>query len=404
MSPSILGQLWAIPVSVAASLYALLATVLPFLPRLLFLQSSSTRLLSGVSTPTHEESLCRYESLYTRDHPRFFRGTYAQLIDAVKNKLEHALVYLHAEDHDDTLRFTRETLAHPDVLAALSGSTNESTAPVNVYLAPMHAAESVQIASLLGAAAFPFLALVTLSSVQGVTRPAVVWRSEGFVDGPTLASQITAAVQTHGLFLATVRRERRDREVEREMRSAQESAYQESLRRDRERAQRQLREAEQKKAAEDVRKTMVQSKADELKARQARRATLRAAYAADPSPTTPLTDASAAPARIRIRLPSGAQHLRSFAPDALVRDVYAYVDSLDPRNEDAEDPMAWAEARVTATGEDADQEEDEEEEEEGVPDFGFLLCDVYPRREFRDLDRTVVDAGLRGGVSLVVEI
>ncbi|KAI9176190.1 UBX domain-containing protein 10 [Blastocladiella emersonii ATCC 22665] len=383
----VMSKVLALPVHIATSLYAILATLLPFLPQL----ARRHALLSDGSAAGYERAVARYERLYTPEHPAFYRGSYKQLVDDVKAKLELALVYLHSDDHDDTLRFARESLAAPDLAALLAEFK------VNLYFGPMDQPEPFEIAAHLGATAFPFLALITLQSVNGVVKPTVVFRSEGWVAPDTLVAKLRDAIQTHGLFLATVRHQREQQDADRRMRAMQDEAYQASLQRDMERQREQERAAEATRAAEAAKSARRTELAQELRDRKSRRAAARASLPAEPDTAT------AGRTVLQFRLPNGSRVRRAFRDADPVRALYEYVSTLDPLGEDDLDADEWAEAKIKAEEAGASSSEEEDEEESVVQPFGFLLVDVFPRREFRDVDATLAGAGLRGG-NLVVEV
>ncbi|KAJ3365120.1 ATPdependent RNA helicase [Allomyces javanicus] len=358
-----LSKLFDIPLRVAAALYTMLATLLPFLPQF----RKAHTLLPG-SLADYDRLVARYEATYSGDHPDFYRGSYKDLIQDVKQKLQLAVVYLHSDDHDDTVRFCRETLADPDVRGFFQQER------INFYYGPVHLAEAYEVASLLGATGYPCLALITLTSVSGVTKPAVVHRIEGFVTADVLVRQLRDAAQTHGLFMATVRHEREQRDAERQMRAMQDQAYEESLRRDQERQREAERAREEALRAAELAAAQLDAKRTALRLRQSTRASRRASLPAEPT-----TDR----ALVQIQLPDGRVR-RAFRASDPVRAVYEYVDTLDPLGED----------------EIEDVDGEWEEPENG---FGFMLVAMYPRRELTEMDVSIDEAGLKGA-SLAVEI
>ncbi|ORZ33016.1 hypothetical protein BCR44DRAFT_58581 [Catenaria anguillulae PL171] len=421
---SVLSKLLTVPYHVLASLYAVLATLLPFLPKL---GRPRHTLLSGTDTQlggaTYDHAVARYDKLYTSQHPPFYRGSYRQLVDDVKQKLEFALVYLHSEDHDSTERFCKETLADAEFAALLAEHR------INLYYGPMDHPEPYEVSSLLTATSYPFLALITLNSIHGVTKPTVVFRSEGYVPAATLVAKLRDAVQTHGLFVATIRQEREQREAERRMRAMQDEAYQASLARDRERQRQAEQEAERKRKAEEDKRQKRAALIQQLRDRKAKRAALRATY----SPTTEPTSATPNRTLVQVACPTGRACAAHFVDSDPVRHLYEYVESLDPLGEDELNEEKWADDQVereerrsarqaaraskAAKGADAataaaaaaasssssSSEGEDGDDEQVAGGFKFVLVDVFPRKEHRDVAMSIAEAGLKGG-NVVVEI
>jgi hypothetical protein len=151
---------------VFSSIMSFFSKLLALLSQILFSEERHRLLLNSSAKD-------RYESKYGTTHPLFYTGTYKELINGVKNNLNFALIYLHAEDHEDTIAFCKETISN----STLSQLCEQKQ--IDFWIGFMDDPEPYEVASLLSTSGFPFIALIMLTRVEGVTRPAVVYRSEG---------------------------------------------------------------------------------------------------------------------------------------------------------------------------------------------------------------------------------
>ncbi|KAJ3171931.1 FAS-associated factor 2 [Geranomyces variabilis] len=358
--------------------------------------------------------LLNFEQTYGASHPEFFAGTYAQALQKAKTEVRYLLAYLHSPEHDDTDAFCRRTLCDADLAPELVSRN------VLFWAGDVRNAEAFQAANVLGATAYPFLAII--APQPGTSRLAVVHRKEGMCTAAEIVAALASVTQRMDPEVATLRAEREAREQTRSIREQQDEAYQASLRADKEK-RRKADEAAAAAAAELLLEQQAASRrASVLEAKAARKAALLAALPDEPpatltSATSPSSSAStprkpsaaaaaaaqsqtpnsptqktpspsaASPAsppsspsspssastiaNLSIRLPSGNRVLRRFhASDALQR-VYEFVETreLDPLDAEAD----------------------------------FCLVGMYPRRVYADLDRTLAEEGLVPSASLVVE-
>ncbi|KAJ3142162.1 FAS-associated factor 2 [Geranomyces variabilis] len=351
--------------------------------------------------------LLNFEQTYGTAHPEFFAGTYAQALQKAKTEVRYLLAYLHSPEHDDTDAFCRRTLCDADLAAELISRN------VLFWAGDVRNAEAFQAANVLGATAYPFLAII--APQPGTSRLAVVHRKEGMCTAAEIVAVLASVTQRMDPEVATLRAEREAREQTRSIREQQDEAYQASLRADKEKR----RKAEEAAAAAAAELLLTQQAASRrasiLEAKAARKAALLAALPEEPpaptptsatspsssastprkpstaapspsspqtpspssaaspsSPSSPLSPSSSATiANLSIRLPSGKRVLRRFhASDPLQR-VYEFVETreLDPLDAEAE----------------------------------FCLVGMYPRRVYADLERTLAEEGLVPSASLVVE-
>lgn len=48
-----------------------------------------------------------YEENYGNQHPVFYQGSYSQALNDAKHELRFLIVYLHSDDHQDSINFCR---------------------------------------------------------------------------------------------------------------------------------------------------------------------------------------------------------------------------------------------------------------------------------------------------------
>ncbi|TPX14952.1 uncharacterized protein E0L32_005061, partial [Thyridium curvatum] len=169
----------------------------------------------------------------------FFEGGYAQAYDAAKKDLKFLLVVLLAPEHDDCEPFVRETLLSPEVVDLVQDPANN----IVLWGGNVRDSEAYQISLEYQCTKFPFSCLVCLTPREGSTRMGVVKRLVGALTPTVYVQGLQGAMDKYGPDIEAVRAERRANEVARNLRTEQDSAYERSLARDRERA-RQKREAE----------------------------------------------------------------------------------------------------------------------------------------------------------------
>jgi FAS-associated factor 2 len=170
-----------------------------------------------------------------------------------------------------------------------------------------------------------------------------------------------AAIQNHGAYLIQARMDREEREAARRLREEQDLAYQESLRKDREKQliQKEKEKEERRLRAdeEDKRRKEQEIKDEKKRYQEMRIATLR------PEPTSgDLT-------KIVFRLPDGSRSERKFLAEDTLEELYHFIDT----------------------------------QELHIESDNYVLCSNYPRKVFADRSSSVKDAGLFPNGMVIVE-
>ena len=308
----------------------------------------------------------------------WFEGGYAQALDRAKTELRFLLVVLQSDEHDDTTEFNRETLASVPVAALLAvhdvllwgGSVTASS-------------EAYQVAAALGCTHFPFAALIThaprgtpaTASSQGMS---VVCKVAGPCAADAFVGRLAAAIDAHAPALARIRDQRAVHDANRLIRDQQNSAYEASLARDRQRAaERRAADEAAARAEADAARRAAEASSLARKREQWRR--WRAHNLAAEPAATPA-------ARVSIRTADGKRVVRRFASDASMEEVYDFVECLDvPRDGEADGGLPL------------------QPPSDYTHRYAFRLVSVMPRQVFEPHTDTTVADGLWPSSNLVVE-
>jgi len=176
-----------------------------------------------------------YEARFGPVHPPFHQASYAQALELAKRELRFMLVYLHSEDHQDTHQFCSSTLADQEVVDYVSQG-------MVFWACSVRRPEGLRVSQALRESSYPALVVIVLRQ----NRMVVVSRREGLLSAADMVAWLRHTVTEYEAFIVAARAERDERNLDREIRSEQEAAFQETLRQDQER--------EQRRAAEDDRR------------------------------------------------------------------------------------------------------------------------------------------------------
>jgi len=193
-----------------------------------------------------------WEERYGTHHPPFNRGSYSQVLEEAKRELKFLLVYLHCEEHQDTPTFCREVLSNPLVVEQVTSQN------IIFWGCSVTRSEGYRVSQALRENSYPFLAMIVLRQ----NRMVVVGRREGMVQAETLVQWMQDTVTDFEAFIVAARAEREERNLDREIRSEQEAAFAETLRRDQEREQRAREQEEVDRREEEERERLRREELD----------------------------------------------------------------------------------------------------------------------------------------------
>ena len=315
-----------------SALYRTVLYILAFLPRSLqprlllrggapgFGTTNKRRMLMPQDTASRFRR--EFEETYGSNDLPFVENGFAQAYDAAKRDVKFLLLVLLAPEHDDTETFVRSTLLAPEVLNFIKDPSNN----IILWGGNVLDSEAYQVSTEYSCTKFPFSALICLTPKQGSTKMGVVKRMPGLMSASAYLDKMQRAIDKYAPDLAGVRAERAAHEVARSLRDQQDSAYEKSLARDRERAQQRRKAAAEAAAAELKAKEEAEAAARLEEQRQQWRRWRAATIAPEPPAAMPSV------VRLALKMPEsmgGERIVRRFAPETTLEELYAFVECYD---------------------------------------------------------------------------
>ncbi|KAJ8945725.1 hypothetical protein NQ314_009087 [Rhamnusium bicolor] len=241
------------------------------------------------------EFIRAYEEKYSREHPVFYQGTFAQVLNDAKRELRFLLIYLHDADAPDTELFCKDTLSNREVVRYINqnflfwGCSSKSD-------------EGRRTLNAVKANYYPFLGVLVLKD----NRMTIVGRLEGHTDPGLLVQRLTSVVNEFEINLVSARADRFEASINRSLRSQQDEAFMESLRADQEKERRR----EEQRMAKEAEKRMLE---EEARAEEERRQSI-AREKIDSISRVPSEPEAAHPDAVHVvfKLPCGSRLERRF--------------------------------------------------------------------------------------------
>jgi len=263
-----------------------------------------------------------FEEEYGQNELPWFEGGFAQAQDLAKKELRFLLFVLMSPEHDDTESFVRDTLLSQEVVSFLKNASRD----IVLWGGNVLDSEAFQVSQEYNCTKFPFSGLVCLTPKEGSARMGTVKRLAGPMPPATYLGEIQAAVDKYTADLSRVRAERTARDVARNIRSEQDSAYERSLALDRERAR---KRREEKAAAEEAERRKAREAEEAIKLEERRQQWRRwRATTMAPEPEPGVKDV----VRIALMMPaaSGAGRIvRRFHAKTTMEELYAFIECYD---------------------------------------------------------------------------
>lgn len=261
--------------------------------------------------------------------PPFIGCSYSEALRRAKYNLQILVVILTSQAHSDYQIFRQHVLTDPALVRTLQSPD------LLVWGGDIRDREAFRVGTLLEASTYPFIAFIALQPRRSRSRgtivphPAVLSRIEGSPHTALSASALSAHItdvllpRTYS-YLTQLRRERRHRDMERDLRMEQDRAYEEASQRDQARVLRSRAEHERQ-----MEKQQSQAAAEAERAHQhLLHAQWRSWARASLVPKEP--DVGLAPAiRISVKMPDGRNLQRRFRSSDTLEQLYAYVDTID---------------------------------------------------------------------------
>jgi len=256
-----------------------------------------------------------FEDQYGVDHPPFFTGSYAQVLEEAKKELKFLLIYLHSEEHQDSDRFCVNTLCNPQVVDYVKNN-------FLFWACSVSRPEGYRVSEALRESTYPFLAVIVLRQ----NRMVVVGRQEGNIEPAPLVEWFEKTVRDYEAFIVAARADRDERNFNREIRSEQEAAFEETLRQDQELESRRVEEEQRQQAEEEERQRAEEEARRTLEAEHQRKNEIARQKLELVSEIPEEPDHSSAEAiRILIKLPEGQRLERRFLSTHSLKHIYYFV-------------------------------------------------------------------------------
>ncbi|ORX68863.1 UBX-domain-containing protein [Anaeromyces robustus] len=302
-----------------------------------------------------EKFIQYFEENYGEKHPTFYRGTYKQALLDIKDNYQILVVIVNSPEHDDTPEFCRNVISS-DVFIDYLKERN-----FVVWAGSVNEIEGYKVNNVFGVTTYPFIGLVAHQR----KRPIISEKIEGLQPVEDIIQKIDQKYEQLSVQLQSELAEQREREQSRIIRQEQESAYEESLRKDRERERKEKLERERKQREEELARQRQMEY--ERKVEEKRKYKQRLAESLPPEPNEDECET----AQLSIRFPDGSRVIRSFRADDKLQIVYDFVESKDLGPLDILSEI--------------------------------ILVNTFPRKEYTEKDQTLESLGLCPSSSLIVE-
>lgn len=312
-----------------------------------------------------------FEEEYGSHDLPFFEGGFAQALDLAKKDLKFLLVVLISPEHDEMDAFARGTLLSPNVVSFIKDPANS----IILWGGNVLDTEAFQVSQEYNCTKFPFSALISLTPKEGSTKMGVIKRLSGLLPADTYTGELRKAIEKYAPELAGVRAQRQEQEMARNLRNAQDEAYERSLAADRERTRRR-REAEEAVAAAE-RAAQEAAKAAARQEEQKKQWKLWRAGRIASEPEASDKDV----VRLAIKFPSGERVVRRFQGHNTIEELYAFVECYGLGGND-----------TTATMPEGYQH-----------DYQFRVASILPREVYHPTDEGTLQEKIGRSGNLIVE-
>lgn len=131
------------------------------------------------------------------NHPVFYQGTYAQVLNDAKHELKFLAIYLHSENSSDTANFCRNTLADADVIEYIN--TN-----MLFWACDISTPEGYRVSHSINTRLYPAIIIVGVREHKMV----IMGRMEGFCAAAEFLRRLQSVVDDNKIWLTQERQER----------------------------------------------------------------------------------------------------------------------------------------------------------------------------------------------------
>ncbi|SZF04718.1 unnamed protein product [Blumeria hordei] len=263
-----------------------------------------------------------FEEEYGPNRLPFYEGGYAQALDLAKAELKFLVIVLFSPEHDETTKFVRDTLLDAHIQAYLSDESSN----IILWAGDVRDTEAYQVSAAVKCSEFPYTAVVAHTPVISTTSMSVITALSGPMSAVNYLSKLRSCILKHEEQLVATRASRLAQKFERTLRQEQDSAYERSLARDKERAR--LKRQVEEEAAESERQRKFDEAAKALLAEK--RIQWRKWRATTIKPEPGLDEKGIV--RIGFRMPEkygAARITRRFRSEDSIEELYAFIECFE---------------------------------------------------------------------------
>lgn len=131
------------------------------------------------------------------NHPVFYQGTYAQVLNDAKQELKFLAVYLHSDNKAEVASFCRNTLANDEVIEFINNN-------MLCWGCNISSPEGYRVSHSLNARSYPTLIVVGLQHHKMI----IMGRMEGDCTATELVNRLRLIITENKVWMTKARRER----------------------------------------------------------------------------------------------------------------------------------------------------------------------------------------------------
>lgn len=131
------------------------------------------------------------------NHPVFYQGTYAQVLNDAKRELKFLAVYLHSENSSETVSFCRNTLSNSAVIDFINGN-------MLFWACDVSTPEGFRVSHSLNTRSYPAIIIIGVREHKMV----IIGRMEGNCAPDEFTRRLQSVINDNKIWLTQQRQER----------------------------------------------------------------------------------------------------------------------------------------------------------------------------------------------------
>lgn len=131
------------------------------------------------------------------NHPVFYQGTYAQVLNDAKQELKFLAIYLHSDNSPETISFCRNTLSNGEVIEFINSN-------MLLWGCSVSSPEGYRVSHVINARSHPTLVVVGLQN----HKMTIIGRMEGDCTAAELINRLRLVINENQIWLTRIRRDR----------------------------------------------------------------------------------------------------------------------------------------------------------------------------------------------------